>query len=250
MQNVGHVYRFNVAEHTTWTSLTRCIDPPRLPTLDCGQEVAKGSFWLGGERAHPKVWQRAQHLCHGLRRIQHATCADLSRHSFVQEAIGKIGLTWDGRKADLYGTSGLQHMLPRPFMGHTGLWQDPSQLAAALLSLGASVREIRTYAEVGCFTAWTSAVVATYLQRVGHRLRGLTIDVRNETVLTHQILHSLNVTFELRSNVTAPQAARRLHPHRVRRPPPIDLCFIDAGHSYAGLFVCGWPQPRARAFTN
>jgi len=127
-------------------------------------------------------------------------------------------------------------MLPKPKTGgRTGLWQDPTQLAAALLQLGSSRKEIRTYVEVGCFTAWTTAVVATYLQRVGHRLRGITIDVYNYTTLTHQILESLNVTFENRVNISAAQAARRLHPHRPHRPPVVDLCFIDAGHSFEGV---------------
>ena len=84
-----------------------------------------------------------------------------------------------------------------------GLWQDPSQFAAAMAYHGSSRHEIRSYIEVslcidlslslprprprpdpvpnpdpnpipnqvGCYTGWTALILTTYLQRIGHRVR-------------------------------------------------------------------------------
>eukprot|EP00316_Scyphosphaera_apsteinii_P023734 CAMPEP_0119322300 /NCGR_PEP_ID=MMETSP1333-20130426/57769_1 /TAXON_ID=418940 /ORGANISM="Scyphosphaera apsteinii, Strain RCC1455" /LENGTH=338 /DNA_ID=CAMNT_0007329491 /DNA_START=102 /DNA_END=1118 /DNA_ORIENTATION=- len=213
--------------------------------VQCGDSITRkmAGVTLGGRHA----WLRANHLCQGMQMLQRASCADLSNNSFVQLALEKTGLSWDVRKSQLYGPATYAMIRSRTGL-KLGLWQDPSQFAAALIKLGSAVHEIRTYLEVGCYTGWTACILATFMQRVGHRLRGFIVDLTAhyaEPVLP--LLRSRNLTFVLRRDVPAnktellsrleldrsqPQLMKR-RGYRVGRH--FSLCFIDAQHSYMGI---------------
>jgi hypothetical protein len=195
--------------------------------------------------------KRISTLHEGLRQIQLASCDMLRSHEFMQSAIEHIGLKHDARGKALYGNAS-RHMLerPSPWSPQLGLWQDPSQLAAALVQLGSSQREVRSYIEIGCATGWTACVLAAYMQRVGHRLSGLAVDLANTSVTIDLVLplfKHLGLAYMGRTQVTAvgskSNLRRTLPGHngtdegieQEQAGAPFDLCFIDAQHSYAGV---------------
>ena len=107
-------------------------------------------------------------LCGALRRIHYASCNELANVSFVQEIVQFIGLYRDtrfetnrGQTSYLYGKA-IRHVVRGKASRHAGLWQDPLQIATALVRLGSTGIQVRTYVEVGVWTAWTMSVIASY----------------------------------------------------------------------------------------
>ena len=130
-------------------SLERCHDGgPIDGHVDCGNA---SRHELDGMRTKIASWTRAQHLCWGMRMLQDASCEQLSNTSYLQEVIQTTGITFDQRKHFLYGDAA-KYMIRTSTGQKIGLWQDPSQFAAAMAYHGSSRHEIRNYIEVGCYT--------------------------------------------------------------------------------------------------
>lgn len=146
-----------------------CAPPARIyfPPNHCGDGTASN----------------AQRLCHAVTIIlERASCDELSSHRFLGHLIERIGLAGDLRGERIYGAA-KKHM--RRIGSHSGLWQDPQQISAAILALGSKARRHSppmpfTYVEVGVFTAWTTAIISAYLTRTGAGapFSGLAVDVK------------------------------------------------------------------------
>ena len=204
--------------------LRACADPPPLSLVPACDSVtaANGS-------GMPR-------LCEGLRTIHRAPCTALGDLAFLISVIEKIGLVPDVRRDRLYG-SAVVHMIP----GHSstkGLWQEPQQIAGAMLSVASRMR-VATYVEVGVFTAWTTTVMAAYLRRViGHGpFQGWAVDITSShiTSATRRMLGDLNVSFVPRKQFDPQRFASQFGAARAGEGRLLDLCFIDGDHSYAGV---------------
>ena len=208
--------------------------------------------------------QRVAPLYRGIRMVQAASCAQLANVSFLVSAVETTGLKYDRRGPALYGASASFMLVAnarKTWAPSTGLWQEPTQFARALLHLGSLPREVRTYFELGCATGWTGALLAAYMQRVGHRLRGLLVDLNaappSAVKLISPLLDRLHLTYVGRQS---PALARgraedklalvaSLHHNRSGHAGSpggggggggggasrFDLCFVDAQHSYEGV---------------
>jgi len=167
-------------------------------------------------------------LCAGVARILAASCEDLMSVDWLTEAIGRIGLVPDTRHSRLYG-SAASYMV-----GSTkaGLWQDPRQLATALLEATAH-HQAQSYLEIGVYTAWTTCVNSGYLARMasaGSGFEGVAVDRSDEHIhlSTASLFKQLNVSFVRRDAFDK----TLLLPGS---PPRFDVCFIDADHTYDGV---------------
>lgn len=159
-----------------------------------------------------------------------------------------------------------------------GLWQLPRQLSCALLSL--SRLHIRTAATIGTFTGWTDVFMYSYLRRV-HEMRGFgdktmsmlssiqrpfraaTVDVIDQrTPCVEHLMNREHIRFIHQSIPT--EGPRRIlqglasefqhdmdtEGETMPSVALIDLCFIDANHSYAGVMqdiIQAWPFCRVLA---
>jgi len=168
-------------------------------------------------------------LCAGLLRIQQASCAQLSDHAFVQSLVERVGLTPDGRGSALYGKAAASIV---PVHGKSakhkvGLWQNPMQIAAALIHVGSRVA-VHRYIEVGVYTAWTCGFVSTFLRRVGTpgAFRAHAVDITHSAIATgtRTLLPRINVSYISRDKLVLPPE----HPF-------YDFCFIDGDHRYSGV---------------
>ena len=177
-------------------------------------------------------------LCAGVRMILHnASCAQLSRLPFLVHVIQTIGLAGDLRGKVIYGRA-VAHMIPWGG-SRAGLWQDPHQIASAMLHLGSRLfverQPLFRYVEVGVFTAWTSCVVAAFLTRAGGGLpfQGWAVDVQMKNIApaTLTLLKALNVSYVSRGQLDAHLSAPRV---AGERPTRFDLCFIDGDHQVWG----------------
>lgn len=101
--------------------------------------------------------------------ILSAPLEDLETYDVLLEHLCAVGLFHDDRKSpddpskSIYGDD-VQYMLPKDQTYH-GMWQTPSQLARALLTL--KDLGIRTYLDIGTFSGWTVSVVTAFLMRYG-----------------------------------------------------------------------------------
>jgi hypothetical protein len=198
-----------------------CLDVSILPPLSCA--TITGAALL---------------LCRGAQRIRASSCASLRDVRHVKSIIEGIGLVPDARGAWLYGSAS-RFQVNASGWGATrvGLWQDPLQIAAALVHLarssGTLIPHIRTYAEVGVYTAWTCVVVSAFLARIlppsAGPFRGAAVDISREHIAlgTSVLLTWHNVTFVHRGKLarwldhaTAPRAGDGVS-------SPVGLCFID-----------------------
>ena len=158
--------------------------------------------------------------------------------------------------------------------GKVGLWQEPLQISKALVHIARSptIWPVRRYVEVGVWTAWTCVLVSAYLSRVGASdgsFQGAAVDISHQQITPQArvLLQQHNVTYvprhklpdwlaaqrwaeqaaadaidagRRRHTASAPAATRRAHAAAAAAAaaaatPYIDLCFIDANHSYAAV---------------
>ena len=228
-----------------FATLGRCVDPSPTALIECGslKDPKMDSIRMSGFQ-----WNRVQRLCFGIRQLQSSTCAQLSNHSFVMGAIQAIGLTFDMRKADLYGVAASSMIRTSDPNTKIGLWQDPSQFAAALMQHASGAHEVRRYLEIGCYTAWSALVLVSYLQRAGHRVRGVVVDLVDTFIgPAFPLLAGRGLSFFNRSAFSPEGALARISAevHEARHEGGgggggggsrrFDLCFIDAQHSYLGV---------------
>ena len=108
-----------------------------------------------------------------------------------------------------------------------GLWQNPMQIAAALIHVGSRVA-VHRYIEVGVYTAWTCGFVSTFLRRVGTpgAFRAHAVDITHSAIATgtRTLLPRINVSYISRDKLVLPPE----HPF-------YDFCFIDGDHRYSGV---------------
>ena len=197
--------------------------------------VEHSSSACGG---HPWV-----QLCQGIDTIA-STPRDVLRNvAAVRHILEQIGLVPDSRGATIYGGAAdfmirlnqrsnatldtIQSDWRNKFGAQTvGLWQDPLQIASALVFLGQSV-SIRRYLEVGVWSAWTTVVLSAYASRLlpSPGFSGVASDLDDSHIAhsTRRALRNLNVSFVPRN---------RLDAFLDLDEAPFDLCFIDASHSY------------------
>lgn len=194
-------------------------------------------------------------LCRGVAELSSASCAQLANVSYVADLVRRIGLYNDPRGSRLYGAEA-QHQSKRMRKGavpewqkgakhrtaegtyenYEGIWQDPVQLASALVYLLGTGLPVSDYAELGVWTGWTTSFIAAYLSRTIEppgRFSGLAVDVNDERIAapTRQLMDHLNVRYMHRSNMSSHIAARR------RQRPTFDLCLLDALHDFRGVYA-------------
>ena len=182
--------------------------------------------------------QAQRRLCNGIKRIQQATCAELGSEQFMIDVISSIGLCPDGRGSKLYGNFTKAMVAVAAEGGgkgderRVGLWQNPAQIAPALIHIASLSHKTRSYVEVGVYSMWTTAVAAAYFRRTSSgEFSGQAVDITSSysTKATMAQLKALNVAFVGRATA----AGKRLFAGSVK--PLYDLCFIDAGHSYSDI---------------
>ena len=194
-------------------------------------------------------------LCRGVAELSSASCAQLANVSYVADLVRRIGLYRDPRGARLYGAEA-QHQSSRrqegavpewqkgaehrtkggTYENYEGIWQDPVQLASALVYLLGTGLPVSDYAELGVWTGWTTTFIAAYLSRTVEppgQFSGLAVDVNDERIATptRQLMDHLNVRYVHRSNMSSHIAARR------RQRPTFDLCLLDALHDFQGIYA-------------
>jgi hypothetical protein len=175
-------------------------------------------------------------LCHGVERIQQASCAQLRDRKFIRSVVERVGLVHCNSAAndrEVYGEAArfaINTVVRVRREG--GLWQDPQQFADALIHLGTHLR-VQTYIEYGTRTGWTTAIISAFLQRVGGLSSGFTgygVDIITR--------HIANATFGIFRHLGVQYVDRPLVKPRLLSGAPqakFDLCFIDASHNYADV---------------
>ena len=167
-----------------------------------------------------------------VQRLGAASCSELGNATWLSSLIRSVGLAFDVRGCRLYGRN-CDAMLPSSPQNklHQGLYQDPDQLADALVYLRTLGAE--SYLELGVHTAWTATFVAAFLARhAGPRWRGgYAVDVRLDRVTStvHALLAQLRVSVRERDGPALASLVEE------RRGAPLGLCLIDGDHSYRGV---------------
>lgn len=214
--------------------LRSCLDPPFHDASELSQRLQcpDRSAAAHSGKAHPR-------LCAGLLTILSANCSSLNSLPYLTGVIEQIGLVNDARGVRLYGTQSVHRIAGAST--RAGLWQEPQQIAGAMIAVGRKLSPVRRYVEVGVYTAWTTTVMATYLQRVsgGESFEGRAVDITSAHITpgTMHVLGALNVSF-----VSRGAFERRLRSEDGASTAPaaplssrFDLCFIDGDHSYRGV---------------
>ena len=111
----------------------------------------------------------AWRLCYGVSVLLSASCHQLHNLSFVTAVIGEVGVVPDSRGTRLYG-DGARYMVPGHPLPNVGLWQEPQQLAGALIAVSTRMR-VRRYLELGIYTAWSTCLISAYFTRVAAAAR-------------------------------------------------------------------------------
>jgi cephalosporin hydroxylase len=199
-----------------------------LPQPRCGSSAACGEAARECRGQADGVNAR---LCQGLLRVCSLPCAALFDVQAMREVIQAIGLvnTPDGKA--LYGPDMV-------FMNHAagtpqGLYQIPDQIIRAMQTLVQHVQP-RTYLEYGVFTGWNACLVTAFLSRFSHPfpLQAYAADITTKRIApeTLPIFSALNIKYihsltELPDILAGTRARHEL----------IDVCFIDAVHSYKAV---------------
>ena len=225
--------------------------PMSLSGRSCGHRVQlPANVHCGG--------QTQQRLCRGVQRILQASCMELRDESFLADTIRGIGLTPSVRGCRLYGRE-CKHMIRDSDGGDStiavGVYQQPVQLAAALIQL--SRLHASTYAELGIFAGWTTAVLSAYLTRFSDEpFRGIALDDKFSASESYGLLQALSVNYRCVTsgryrcvNQTSsvrwakgsgrPRAIRQELSQELLKefgaPKKVGLCFVDADHTYGGV---------------
>ena len=176
----------------------------------------------------------ARSLCAGVHNMTSSPCGSLADSSSMERLIATVGLSEKATLASgvaVYGTQGVSHMLRSEAQAdreQSGLGQHPVQLGPAMAFL--ATRNISSYLELGIATGWTLALMTAYLQRFAPHgpssFRSTGVDITFDMVspATRRLLQRLGARLRLRHKA-------KEEPWE-KSPGPIDLCLIDAGHSY------------------
>lgn len=133
-----------------------------------------------------------------------------------------------------------------------GLWQLPRQLACAMRRLGQADLQISSAITIGTFTGWTDSILFPYLKKLHQLRRGATPPFRAATV---DILDFRTPCVRALMEREGVAFIKNEHPRENEREgigsilrafaakggaapgssTSIDLCFIDANHTYAGV---------------
>lgn len=109
-----------------------------------------------------------------------------------------------------------------PFRTGNGMFQQPEQLAPALIFL--SHKDINSYAEIGTFTGATFAFICSYLSKFNPNMKAIAIDKDNPIHPDMMRLAMEACPVEFRFGTSADVAGREF-----------DLCMIDADHRYTSV---------------
>lgn len=196
-----------------------CLDGNSLPTVT--------ESWCRGQ-----VGDDHSSLCLGVATILNATCAELLDEEFLQQVVRRVGLANDFRGARIFGAEANHMRLAATNTIKGGMFQDPHQLAAALVHFGRSPIPIRTYLELGVLSAWTNAIISAFFARKAdgrHEFHSYAVDVSAQWISkpTLTILSALNGSYVDRASQTYKQMIAE-----TQTSPRFDVCFIDADHSY------------------
>jgi len=202
-----------------------CLDGHSLPTVT--------ESWCRGQ-----VGDDESSLCLGVASILNATCAELLDEEFLQQVARRVGLVNDFRGARIFGAEAkhMRRAATKTEKGkRPGMFQDPHQLAAALVHLGRSPIPIRTYLELGVLSAWSNAIISAFLKRKAegrHEFHSYAVDNSRKFISkpTLIILSALNGNYVDRASQTYKQMIAES-----QTSPRFDVCFIDADHSYDGV---------------
>ena len=191
-------------------------------------------------------------LCDGVRTVLRADCEELRSVAVLRAVVQRIGLSsryLPGYPKEVYGHDARYMVNVSTAAAATGMWQDPLQIAAALVRVGSLVAaqpevDVARYAEIGAFSGWTTSFICAFLQRVlaascsrPARFEGYAIDVRHQASdETMTLMRELNISFTLASQVPSLLRSLSASGARLARPAPaFNFCFIDGGHSFADV---------------
>lgn len=161
--------------------------------------------------------------------------------SFLANVVRSIGLVRDSRNTRLYGRES-QHQVGQHQADadsqHQGLYQDPLQIGAAMAYLAR--QRVRTYLELGVWSAWTTVLMSAHLSRFVPEgaFRGFAVDItaRRISKTTHAMLTQLDVSFVYRDGLIMHSLHKSRGTRHQNHPPRLlDLCFVDGSHSYSGV---------------
>ena len=225
--------------------------------LVLGNVLVQGICVEGSEKLQPDLAcgaplyesPAARSLCRGIQAVLTASCAELSQVSFVRTTIEAVGLNGNKMSSkDVERTFG-KELARRSVWNRNkleGLWQDPLQLASALVHISqhsdmlaeTDVRGgVSRYVEVGVYTAWTTCLIGAYARRATGRashFEGFAVDVTFSHISneTRAILSRLNISLQT-------PASMKTHLTRwggtPSGPAPLNLCLIDGDHTFNGV---------------
>lgn len=172
-------------------------------------------------------------LCECAYVLATASCSQLGSQDFLEGLVLRLGLANDRRGEQLYGPGMVKHMRNAQD-ADAGVYQSPEQLVHAMLYFARlpEKQRIRTYLEVGIWTGWTASLLSTFLRRFVPPAHfggwAVDTDLGHVSNAASAILRANNITSILRSDLSHAW-------YRLSRRKPIDLCFIDADHTYDGV---------------
>lgn len=170
-------------------------------------------------------------LCRAVESVLSAPCDDLVAQGFLERVVRQLGLVNAEGSDRLFGPDAIHRI--RGGGPYDGVFQNPKQYGRALRSIAQHVSPA-TYLELGVWTGWTASLTSAYLSRFappGGAFRGYAVDITNARMAntTQGLLKQLGTSFMPRSRME--HMLDKLH----RANRRIDVCLIDAGHSYRSV---------------
>jgi hypothetical protein len=110
-----------------------------------------------------RIQGAARLLCVGALRLQRARCAELAQLDYLVGVVQAVGLTPDNRGRALYGNAS-RYQVEAPSRAarlKVGLWQNPTQIAGALIHVGSRVAVHRCVRDARCAARRPRRVPAT-----------------------------------------------------------------------------------------